>query len=118
MTLDDELKECAALALRNAFWEDFSGLVNRYLKAAEGLDIEAQTRKMGEMTSIYGRDTKAEPDHDVNIWTSNGGIFPAAVQPGHASIMEALMQPGAKEVHLEGRKVFEIRNGEWYFLGG
>ena len=34
--LDSDLNELAALALRNAFYEAFSGLVNAYLEASEG----------------------------------------------------------------------------------
>ena len=40
MPLDPEIKSLAALSLRNAFWHDFSGLVNTYLQAAEGLDAD------------------------------------------------------------------------------
>lgn len=60
--IDDELKELAALALRNAFYTDFSALVNSYLAAAEGLDVDTLEMQMGEMTSIYGRDTEVEGD--------------------------------------------------------
>ena len=35
--MDEEIKELAGLALRNAFWKDFSALVNVYLVASEGL---------------------------------------------------------------------------------
>ena len=51
--MDEELKQLAALALRNAFWSDFSALANKYLEAATGLDVDAQERQMGDMTSIY-----------------------------------------------------------------
>lgn len=113
--MDEELKELAALALRNAFWYDFSALVNKYLEAAEGLDTGIQEIYMGEMTSIYGRDTKAEGDVHLNIWTRNGeSKFNTT---GHDTILDALRHDLATEVHLCGRKVFERRNGEWYFSG-
>lgn len=113
--MDNELKELAALALRNAFWHDFSALVNKYLEAAKGLDTDLQEMQMGEMTSIYGRDTDAEGDENLNIWTQNGESKFATT--GHETILEALEHTPATEVHLRGKKVFERRDGEWYFTG-
>ena len=73
--LDPEIKSLAAFSLRNAFWNDFSGLVNTYLQAAEGLDASCQDIQMGELTSIYGRDMDAEIDLSLNIWTLCGSPF-------------------------------------------
>ena len=115
--MDKELEALALLALRNAFYREFSGLCNLYLKAAEGLDVDAQELMMGDMTSIYGRDTEADSDHHMNIWTplTRSGFFMA--NTGHDTIKEALEQPEAFEVYLRGEKVFEKRDGEWYFVG-
>ena len=115
--MDKELKELAALALRNAFWRDFSALVNKYLEAAKGLDTDTQEMQMGEMTSIYGRNTDEDAvDVTLNIWTQNaGGRFD---NTGHETILAALEHAEATEVHLRGKKVFERRDGEWYFTGG
>lgn len=112
--MDTELKELAALALRNAFWRDFSALANKYLEAAAGLNMAEQEMQMGEMTSIYGRDTKAKSDDLLNIWTQNGESTFATT--GHTTILEALEHGPATEVHLRGAKVFERRDGEWYFV--
>lgn len=112
--MDEELKELAALALRNAFWRDFSALVNKYLEAADGLDIATQEMQMSDMTSIYGRDTKAASDVFLNIWTQNGESTFATT--GHNTILEALEYEPATEIHLRGKKVFERRDGEWYFI--
>ena len=113
--MNDELKELAALALRNAFWTDFSVLVNKYLEAAEGLDTDTQEMQMGDLTSIYGRDIEAKGDVFLNIWTQNGeSNFATTV---HETILGALEHESATEVHLRGEKVFERRNGEWYFTG-
>lgn len=113
--MDEELKELAALALRNAFWQDFSALVNKYLEAAKGLDVDEQKMKMSEMTSIYGRDDKVESDVSLNIWTQNGKSKFATT--GHETILEALEHEPATKVYLRGEQVFERRNGEWYFTG-
>lgn len=113
--MDKELKELAALVLRNAFWHDFSALVNKYLEAAEGLDIQTQEMQMGEMTSIYGRNTAEEGDVFLNIWTQNGKHKFSTT--GHETIVAALEHKTATEVYLRGKKVFERRDGEWYFMG-
>lgn len=108
--MDEELKQLAALALRNAFWKDFSGLVNSYLKASEGLDLESQERMMGEMTSVYGRDHEEEYDAFQNIY-SVGTTYRNC---GHSTLAEALECNEAHEVHVRGKKVFERRGGEWF----
>ena len=38
--MDNEIKELATLTLKNAFYRDFSALVNGYIRAAEGLTDE------------------------------------------------------------------------------
>lgn len=114
--LDEETKELAALALRNAFWLDFSGLVNKYLAASKGIDIDDQKMQMGEMTSIYGTQGKQDIDLNLNIWTKNldGGFSTC----GHGTLIEALEHAPALEVHLRGKKVFEKRPDiGWYFVG-
>lgn len=115
MKIDDETKELAALALRNAFWQDFSGLVNKYVAASADLGIRSQEAMLGELTSIYGRDQAARIDLDLNIWTQNGpGKFS---NTGHDTLLEALQHAPATEVHLCGVKIFERRAGEWFFVG-
>lgn len=114
--IDTELKQLAALALRNAFWRDFSALVNAYLEAAEGLDIATQEAQMGDMTSIYGRDTKAKKDIDLDIWTAGTDEHNRYVPRDHETILQALERKGATAIHLRGQKVFERRDGEWYYV--
>lgn len=109
--MDNELKELAGLALRNAFWHDFSALVNKYLAAANGLDAALQEAQIGEMTSVYGRDTDAEGDISLNIWTQDFEF----VTTGHETIVEALEHEPATKIYLCGKQVFERRGGEWYF---
>lgn len=115
--IDEELKGLAALALRNAFWEDFSALVNKYLEASAGLDIAEQEVQMGEMTSIYGRATGADvADVVLSIWSQNTDEAPSSTT-GFSTLLGALEYPYAKEIYLQGEEVFERRNGEWYFTG-
>ena len=116
-TIDEELKELAASALLNAFWASFSALANRYLAASAGLDIAVQEMRMGEMTSIYGRDTGADAaDVVLSIWSQNTDEAPSSTT-GFSTLLGALEYPYAKEIYLQGEEVFERRNGEWYFTG-
>lgn len=113
--MDEELKQLAMLALRNAFWRDFSALVNEYLAAGRGLDTYLLEMQMGEMTSIYGRDTKAKKDIDLNLWTAGADEHNRYVPRDHETILQALDRKDATAVHLCGQIVFERRDGEWYF---
>lgn len=110
--MDEELKQLAALALRNAFWKDFSGLVNKYLEASDGLEIPDQVYLMSELTNIYCRDMTAPFDGFLNIYSTG----PTYRDCGHESLMEALEYSKASEVFLQGSKVFERRDGEWHFV--
>lgn len=107
--MDEELKQLAALALRNAFWKDFSGLVNGYIEASYGLDLDQQERLMGEMTSVYGRDMAETYDDTVNIYSTGPGYRDC----GHESLTEALEYSKAHKVYLRGELVFERIDGEW-----
>lgn len=110
--IDDELKDLAALALRNAFWLDFSRLVNSYLKASEGLDVDQQML-MDEMTSIYGcKQIDAENEH-ISILSGKDNELSS-----HKTILEALESEGATEVYVSGEKVFEKRSGDWMWFYG
>lgn len=114
--VNEELRQLAALALRNAFWREFSALVNAYLAAGAGLtecqDLEEQ---LGEVTSVYGRNTQSEGDMRPDIWTKNEpNAFFATT--GHDTLLDALRFERAVEVHLNGEKLFERRAGKWYFV--
>lgn len=111
--MDEELKQLAALALRNAFWRDFSGLVNKYLEASEGLDIDKQELMMGDLTSVYGRDTTKPFDGFQGIYSTG----PTYRDCEHDSIVGALEYAEAHAVFVQGLKVFERRDGEWHFVG-
>lgn len=111
--MDEELKGLAEQALVNAFWKDFSALVNRYLEVADGLDTEELEMRIGEHSSVYGRDTSAfATDVPMSIWTGNKNGYTT----GHGTIVEALEFPDAIAVTVQGEKVFERRDGEWYWV--
>lgn len=111
--MDEELKQLASLALKNAFYDDFSALVNAYIKAAEGLDDDTFEMQLGETANVFSRDDEMfDGDLHPNIWTGNTSGFTT----GHETLLEALEFDRAAEVHLQGRRVFERRDGEWYFV--
>lgn len=120
MTDHEELKQLAMLALKNAFHEDFSALVNAYLAVAKGLDAPMFEIQLSEAANVFSRNANyvdmAEGDYYPNIWTQNasGG----SDTTGHYTILEALEFDRAIEITLQGRKVFKRRDGEWYFTGG
>lgn len=110
MPINNETKEIAALALRNAFWLDFSGMVNRYLAVAKGLDVTALEVQMDELSNVYGRDKNVDGDFEPDIWSGHeGGLC------YHGSVCEALTDPHALMVYIRGHKVFERGNtkDEW-----
>ena len=114
--VDDELKELAALALRNEFYKKFSALVNAYLEASEGL-IENQETLLGEMTSVFGRYPDIEADEKPNIWTDQKAN-PLWTSCGHLTLLEAFEMNNADRIGLNGKIIFErIAGGEWFFVG-
>ena len=114
--VDNELKELAALALRNAFYEKFSGLVNTYLEASEGL-IENQETRISEMTSVFGRNSDIQSDEKPNIWTDQKAS-PLWTSCGHLTLLEAFEMNNADRIGLNGNIIFErITDGEWFFVG-
>lgn len=113
--MNEEVKDLALLALRNAFYTEFSALVNEFLSAAEGLNVEEFETQLSETANVFSRDLYATGDNGPNVWTQNkGSRFNTS---GHRTILEALEHKEAKEVHLNGTRVFERRNGEWYYIG-
>lgn len=114
--MDEEVKQLAVMVLLNAFYDDFSGMVNKYLEAGEGLDTDLLLMKMGEMAEVYSRDHNAHSDSvDLNIWSREDVRSWASV--GHTTLYEALQEPHAVEVYVGEQRVFTRRYGEWYFVG-
>ena len=105
--VDDEVKELAELVLVNAFYEDFSALVNTYLEAAKGLNQGDLEYRLSDTAKTLRRKAK------ISIWTRNE----LGQTAGHQTLLEALKFEPAVEVHVQGEKVFERRGGEWYFVG-
>lgn len=111
--MDQETRELALLALKNAFYTDFSGLVNAYLKAAAGLDGRDFDAQLCETANVFSRDDTAEGDNRPIIYATDAGAWSS----GFDTLAQALDYDKAVAVYLQSEKVFERRGGEWYFVG-
>lgn len=115
--MDDELKELAALALRNAFYAEFSSMVNAYLVASNGL-IDGQEAMMHETANVYSRNVRAHLDHEPSIYTL-GKTNPSFNVTTHSTMLEAISCDDASAVCINGIKVFERDEAnEWRWVGG
>lgn len=91
----------------NEFWRRFSQLCNEMIaKAPEGLESYYELC-LGEMTSIYGRDTKATP---VKVFTCNNFIelYPVPT----ASVMLAPSKEAAEEMLKKELKELKLLNDQ------
>lgn len=113
-TVDDEVRELAILALRNAFYEDYSALVNKYLSVGKGLSDHFKLN-LQELSNVFSRDDSASDDVFINVYTENGSETSTS---GWDNLLEALEHPEATTVWVQGVKVFEKRkNLGWYYIG-
>lgn len=114
--MNRELEQLALLSLKNAFYQEFSALANAYLEAAGGLGYADTAEYLADAANMFSRDVEADGDMYPYIWTQNDGGFLDTA--GHLTLYDALSFERATAVHLNGRKVFERRDGVWYFTGG
>ena len=111
--IDDEVRALALLALKNAFYAEFSGLANKYIAAADGLvDTTPFEYMLQDMTSVFGRDTDARP-LSLHLTAIDARGMPWKSK----RLVDALEMGDAQCVHLEHRKVFEKRMSGWYYVG-
>ena len=111
-TVDDEIRALAALALRNAFYEDYSALVNTYIKVATGLS-DYFDQDLQSMSNVFSRDGSSDADVSINIYTENGN---ERCTSGWDNLLEALNHREATSIWVQGKKVFEQVDGKgWYY---
>ena len=118
--LDDETKALALLVLKNTFYDDFSGLVNNYLRAADGLDDDCRfEEQLHEVANLWARDDKAVSEYDLCIETSHIGDKPHQVLVcWYETMHEALSTDDALDIYIRGKRVFVMDDdGEWYYTG-
>ncbi|KVO15134.1 hypothetical protein WJ74_10795 [Burkholderia ubonensis] len=106
--IDKELAELGELALRNAFYREYSALVQRYLNASDGLGIGDFESRLGEVSSPFGR-ADVESTGRVSIAVVTGG----EARPC-ATMRDALAETG-DAIQVCGETVFELRESlGWY----
>ena len=111
MTVSEEEKELGLLYLRNAFWQQFSALVNGYVAAIGYLELEdSQLLQMGDLTSVYGVDRDEPPD-----FPAIGVRFANNKGKGVTTLQEALENPKAVKIYIAGKLAATRREDGWYF---
>ena len=109
----DEIKALARLALKNAFYADFSDLVNKYLAMGVGLEENLIAAQLQVATGIYGCDDKAEGDAWINLYVTT----PSGRTYNVDTLIEALDDDDAFTIHLQGKLIFKRLNGDWFYFG-
>lgn len=114
--MDEELKAEARLALRNAYYSQFSALVLAFEKAVEGLESRSEhpdtyTDQMQEMTSVYGIDRDATPAKGPEVRAKLQGHGRAVKME---SLCKALQNKLTLSIWVDSELVF-VRNadGKW-----
>jgi hypothetical protein len=113
--IEEETRWQAAVALKNAFWHDFSALCNAYLAAgADLLEQDNFDYQLSDMTSLFGRDTEAKPSPkvDIHVAESTGRLRT------FTTIEQALAHKLAVSVYIGNTKVFERwgHDGPWTYI--
>ncbi len=103
--IDPELKALANLSLFNAYFNELGGLAAKYVAAGMDSQVAAETNNCGD-NYIAGT--------EINIWFEPG-IFGSSTSC--QTIDEALETETAQKIFLEGRQIFERRDGKWYYTG-
>ncbi len=99
--MDKELKALAAHALQNAYFTSLCTLLASYIEAADGLDIDPQM-----FYEVHG--FSSEPSKSL-IAISDAEQF-------YDTLAEALIFTKLPCIFLQGQKVFERRDGEWFYV--
>jgi hypothetical protein len=107
--VDAELAALGEVALRNAFYREYSALVERYLNAADGLGVDGFDYRLAEMSSPFGRGN-VESAGQVNIAVvADGAVRPCA------TMREALAASG-DAIQVCGETVFEWQEPHGWFV--
>lgn len=104
----------ARMVLKNAFYRDFSAMVNRYLQAVEGIDppgFEGFDYSLQDGLSIFGRDDNAKGYHALSIQTESDGVLTT-----HETMLDALNDRGASRLIINDEPVFEMREFGWFLI--
>jgi hypothetical protein len=107
--IDSELNGLAVHVLKNALYRKLKQVYTAHFAAAEGLDFHGQI-----FYDVYAFKDDRVDFKDVRL--DIGTTWKTASSASHATIREALEHAEAQAVWVEHRKVFEWRDGEWFYL--
>lgn len=110
--IDAETLALARLALKNAYYADFSKLVNNYVNAAKALDEDLFLVQIQEASSCYGvANTLNKGLPTITTRQVNGRVL------HHEHLLNALQQPDAVDICINYKKVFEATPDGWQYTG-
>lgn len=109
--MDHELEALATEALVNAFYVDFSALVNKYLEMGAGLDRDHLENRLHSAANVWSRDSAATTD---DVFINLYARMQNECRVDFDTMVEALEEPKAIRVWLQGEIVFERKDGEWW----
>jgi hypothetical protein len=108
--IDDELRGMAVVAIRDAFYLEFSALANKYVNASQCLieedDIEYELQ---DMTSVFGRDESAKAKQ-LLIYTLDS----QGKKRKHKTMRSALKDNDGEMLYINNKNVFKRVKGEWH----
>ncbi len=122
--IDDELKSIANSVLHSAYYLELQALVAKYRAAGAGLGSDMETGQGQVKMHNWGDniDGSLVEHEDLDIWTdwlTHSPIFGEGHRGscGHTTMLDAFEDERADRIGVEGRIVFERRDGGWHWVG-
>lgn len=116
--MDEELRALAGLALRSAFYARYSALVLAFEQEGKGLEGSGNpdyyTEQLQTMSSVYSIDKSVKPAAAPKVEAKVENL-PFARVKVH-SLRSALLNKQALDIWLDGKHIFQRRNGEWFYV--
>lgn len=115
--IDGELLSLSAHALKNAYYRAHNNMLARYVQAGAGTPLDVY-----QLLESYGFGDVEKPTHGELImyvdWPVQSAFGPHITwrSCGVSTVLEGLQDDRAKRLWINGRQVFEVRDGEWYYV--
>lgn len=108
--IDPELNGLAVLVIKNALYEKMREVMTAHFYALRGI-----TFSPSELYDVHAFESSLDTLYfdkvDIRAEVNKG------VTCGFDTIKGALEYPHGVAIHVEGKKVFERRQGEWFYVG-
>jgi hypothetical protein len=115
---EQELKELARVALVNAFYYEFSELVQRTLNSAEGLGIGDLEDYLQENSSVYSRADVTTTKFGVVVLPEAHGapylFFPTLAEALKSRGRAICIKAGHRPTSVY-KRIFVWKNGGWFY---